>query len=101
MPGRRATRLHILVYTALLVPVAIGAGFTAIGGPLYVLTATLASLWFLRGAVAIWRRDEVAAAADGYLVEKRVFRFSLYYLFLLFATLLLEAALRGAGIGGW
>ena len=31
--GRRATRRHILGYTVLLVIVAVGTGFTAIGGP--------------------------------------------------------------------
>ncbi len=43
--------------------------------------------WFLAGAFAIWRRDEGQAEADGYRVEKRVFRFSLFYLFLHFGAL--------------
>ncbi|MDH5454231.1 MAG: heme o synthase, partial [Paracoccaceae bacterium] len=34
--GRKVTRAHILAYTLLLAPVALGAGFTAIGGPLYL-----------------------------------------------------------------
>jgi protoheme IX farnesyltransferase len=41
------------------------------------------------------------AEADGYRVEKQVFRFSLYYLFLHFGAFLLEAALRSFGLGGW
>ncbi|MGB2202159.1 MAG: heme o synthase, partial [Pseudooceanicola atlanticus] len=31
--GRRTTRRHVLAYTILLAPVAIGLGFTSIGGP--------------------------------------------------------------------
>jgi heme o synthase len=53
------------------------------------------------GAWRIWRRDEVMAEADGYAVEKSVFRFSLYYLFLLFGAFLAEAALKPYGMGGW
>ena len=57
--------------------------------------------WFLLGAWRIWRRDEAVAEADNYAVEKSVFRFSLYYLFLHFGAFLAEAALRPYGMGGW
>jgi protoheme IX farnesyltransferase len=99
--GRKATRAHILAYTILLAPVAIGAAFTSIGGPVYLAAAVILNAWFLVGAWRIWRRDEVVAEADNYAVEKKVFRFSLYYLFLHFGAFLLEAALRTLGFGGW
>jgi len=99
--GRKSTRAHILVYTILLTPVAIGTAFTSIGGPVYLAVAAVLSAEFLRGAYRIWRRDEAVAEADNYQVEKAVFRFSLLYLFLLFGALLAEAALRPYGLGGW
>ncbi|MEZ5755944.1 MAG: heme o synthase [Paracoccaceae bacterium] len=99
--GRKATRNHILAYTLLLAPVAVAAGFTSIGGPIYLTAAVLLNAWFIIGAWRIWRRDEAAAEADSYAVEKSVFRFSLYYLFLHFGAFLAEAALRPYGLGGW
>jgi len=99
--GRRVTRHHILVYTLLLAPVAIGLGLTSIGGPVYLIAAVVMNVLFVKGAIDIWRRDEAASEADGYVTEKRVFRFSLYYLFLHFGALLVEATLRGFGLGGW
>jgi heme o synthase len=99
--GRKSTRTHILVYTILLAPVAIGAAFTSIGGPIYLAAALVLNAWFLVGAWRIWRRDEAQAEADKYAVEKAVFRFSLYYLFLHFGAFLAQAALRPYGIGGW
>jgi protoheme IX farnesyltransferase len=99
--GRRETRRQILLYTLALVPVAIGLGFTSIGGPLYLAVAAVLNLLFLKGAIDIWRRDETAAEGDHYSVEKKVFRLSLYYLFLHFGALLLQAALRSTAIGGW
>jgi protoheme IX farnesyltransferase len=90
--GRRATRVHILVYTALLALLAIGTGFTAIGGPLYLTVAIALNVAFLRGAWAIWRRDETTAEADRFAAERRFFKLSLLYLFAHFGAIGLEAA---------
>ncbi len=91
--GRKATRAHILVYTIALVPFALAAGFTSIGGPVYLALALVLNLMFVQGAVAIWRRDEGQAEADSYATEKRVFRFSLSYLFVHFGAILVERVL--------
>jgi protoheme IX farnesyltransferase len=99
--GRKATRAHILVYTLLLAPVAIGATLTQIGGPLSLAVAVTLNAWFIFGAFRIKARDEAQAEADGYAVEKAFFRFSLAYLFLHFTAFLAEAGLRGFGLGGW
>ena len=99
--GRKSTRAHVLVYTVLLVPVALAAAFTSIGGPVYLAISAALNAVFLYGAWRIWQRNEAAAEADAYRVEKQVFRFSLYYLFLHFGAFLLEAALRSFGLGGW
>ena len=99
--GRRATRVHILVYTILLALLAVGMGFTALGGPLYVAVAVVLNALFLMGAVRIWRRDETDAEADNFSVERRFFRLSLLYLFLHFGAILAEAVLRPYGLGGW
>jgi protoheme IX farnesyltransferase len=99
--GKRATRNHILVYTIALVPFALAAGFTAIGGPVYLAVSVLLNAGFLWGAWAIWRRDEAAAEADRYATEKKVFGFSLLYLFLHFGAFLAETALKPFGLGGW
>ena len=99
--GRKATRVHILVYTILLAPFALGATLTGIGGPLTLAVAVVLNLWFLLGAIRIWRRDEAVAVADNYAAEKSFFRFSLLYLFLHFAAFLVEALLKPYGLGGW
>ncbi len=99
--GRKSTRAHILVYTILMVPVALAAGFTSIGGPVYLAASVVLNAMFLLGAWRIWQRDEAVAEADNYLVEKKVFRFSLYYLFAHFGAFAVEAALRAYGMGGW
>ncbi len=99
--GRRKTRAHIIGYTVPLAVLAVGTGFTAIGGPVYLTVAVVLNALFLKGAFDIWRRDETQAEADDYRVEKKVFRLSLWYLFAHFGAILLEAVLRPYGLGGW
>ena len=99
--GRDATRRHVIVYTLLLVPVALGLGLTSIGGPFYMAVAVVMNAWFLKGAYDIWQRDDAACEADKHAVEIKVFKVSLYYLFAHLGALLVEAALRLYGLGGW
>ena len=99
--GRPSTRRHILAYTILLVILAVGTGFTAVGGYVYLAIALVLNALFLLGAYRIWQRDEVMAEEDNYAVERKFFRLSLYYLFLHFGAILIEATLRPYSLGGW
>jgi len=99
--GRAVTRRQILLYSGVLAPLAVGIGFSAIGGPLYLAVAVVLNIVLLLSAARLWSRDEAAAKADRYRAERSFFRFSLVYLFLHFAALLAQAGLNGAGWGGW
>ena len=94
--GRPATRRHIFAYTLVLAPFAVWLGLTSVGGPVYLAASVVLNALFIRGGWLILRREEAAAVADGYAVEKRVFKLSLYYLFLHFVALLVQNAM-----GGW
>lgn len=98
--GRRATRNHILVYTVLLAILAVAAGFTSIGGPVYIATSVVLNAMFLRGAVQIWRRDEDMSEEDNFLAERKFFKLSLLYLFAHFGAILIEAGLDKIGVWG-
>ena len=99
--GRPATRRHILAYTIVLAVLAVGTGFTAIGGWIYLSFTIVLNAMFLLGAYRIWQRDEAASEADNYKAERKFFRLSLFYLFLHFGAILVEATLRPWGLGGW
>ncbi|WP_410218113.1 heme o synthase [Paracoccus sp. (in: a-proteobacteria)] len=94
--GRRAARRHIFAYTLVLAPFALGLGLTSIGGPLYMAVAVVLNAAFIHGGWQILRRNEDQAREDGYAVERRVFKLSLYYLFLHFLALLAQG-----WMGGW
>jgi protoheme IX farnesyltransferase len=99
--GRRVTRNHIMGYMIALVPVSMAIVFTSIGGWVYLATAIIMNLWFLKACYAVWRRDEETAEADSFAAERSAFKVSLAYLFLHFAALMIDAALRTQGIGGF
>ena len=99
--GRRATRAQILIYTLILTPVTLSLGFTSVGGPFYLAAAMILCGKFIADAVRVWRRDEGQAEADSYRAEKAMFRYSLYWTFLVFGALLVEAGLKPFGLGGW
>ena len=96
--GRRATRVQILAYTGILALVALATGLTGLGGPVYWLSAIILTGWLMFGAVKIFQRDEVMAEADAYLVERKFFKATLWYLFILFVAFLADNTLAWVGL---
>ena len=96
--GRPATRTHILAYTLPLVAVSLGLAFTSIGGPVYFAVALALNIQFLAGAWAVWRRSDADSEADAHLAERKLFKASLWYLFLHFGALLVEATPLAEGL---
>ena len=93
--GETSTRRQILAYAVLLVPVAAAPWF--IGGTAYVYgVASLAlSLAFLALSVPVAFRQ--TGANDTMKPEKRLFAFSIIYLFALFASLVADRVMANQG----
>ena len=85
--GPAVTRLHILRYTLVLVPVGVSPVLTGLGGTTYGVVAIAAGAVFLALAIDVYRKTEGMPAT---LAARRLFSFSLMYLTLLFGVLLLE-----------
>jgi protoheme IX farnesyltransferase len=87
--GDANTRLQILLYTLVLVPLGIAPWALGFAGPLYGAVALVTGVGMLVLAVQVFRERRPAEQACRHL-----FAFSILYLFLLFAVLLVE---RGWG----
>tara|TARA_R110002074_G_scaffold33080_1_gene92149 strand:- start:3477 stop:4397 length:921 start_codon:yes stop_codon:yes gene_type:complete len=85
--GRDVTRRQIVLYSALLFPIAVMPYVLGYAGIFYGAAAAILSGLFLLMALRVWRRKDEESA-------KQLFAFSLLYLFLIFATLLGENLLR-------
>jgi protoheme IX farnesyltransferase len=88
--GTDEARKQSFIYAALLAPLAIGAAFTSIGGWIYLLAALYLNYMFVSWAWKMYRRTTDDADADKFLVERKMFRFSLTYLFGIFGALLAQ-----------
>lgn len=97
--GEKPTRRQIWWYTVLLAPIAIAPW--AIGGTgwIYGMTAVTLSALFLLLAWPVGVRS-TAAEGDKMLPEKKLFKFSIYYLFALFAALVVDRVAAYQGLVG-
>ena len=91
--GNRVTRNQILGYTLLLVPVSLLPWALGLSGITYGAVAALLGAGFTLHAVQVWRNT--ADSADRMMPERRMFRFSLLYLFLIFAALVADHWIAG------
>jgi protoheme IX farnesyltransferase len=83
--GAGETKGQMLLYTLVLWPVALAPSLLGVAGALYGAGALLLSAIFTGMAILVWRdRTEQSA--------RRMFAFSLLYLFLIFSLLLLDHA---------
>lgn len=81
--GEKMTGLHILLYSIILFAVSLMPFISRMSGVLYLVAATLLGAVFLAYAWKIWRDYSDAIA-------RRAFRYSILYLSLLFAALLVD-----------
>ena len=82
--GEEYTRLHILLYTVLLVVITVIPYLTGMSGLIYLVAAVALGAIFLNYAVRMLRdRDDVE-------LPMRTFKFSITYLAILFAALLVD-----------
>ena len=86
--GLASTRRQVLLYTLPMIAAAIapwGLGYT---GWIYGVTAIVLNLIFLVLAIGVWRNKATEPAQMG--PEKRLFAFSILYLFVLFGALVAD-----------
>jgi heme o synthase len=81
--GPRETKRQMLLYTLMLWPATLAPWLLGLAGPFYAVCAGLLSMVFTGTAIRVWRDDSERSA-------RQMFAFSLIYLFLIFAVLLLE-----------
>ncbi|WP_042876066.1 heme o synthase [Cupriavidus necator] len=86
--GEQFTRLHILLYTIILFAASLMPFISEMSGVVYIASAVLLGAVFLGYAWKIYREYSDALA-------RKTFRYSIVYLSLLFAALLLDHYARG------
>jgi heme o synthase len=83
--GQKATRNQIFGYSWVMAAAALAPWALGLTGELYGYPVLALTLAFLALAFAVWRNIDIDA--EGMKPEKRLFGFSIFYLFVLFAVL--------------
>jgi heme o synthase len=96
--GPDATRLQILLYTIVLVAVAAAPWPLGYFDAVYGVASLLLGGWMLVLAIQVYRRREGVAATRA---TRKLFAFSILYLFALFATLGLEVVVHALAPSIW
>ena len=91
--GPDATRLQILLYTIVLVAIAVAPWPLGYFDAIYGVTSLVLGAGMMWLAIEVYRHREGKPALRA---TRRLFAFSILYLFALFATLLLEVVVRAA-----
>ena len=91
--GERETRRQIWGYTAVMAVAAFAPVLLRLTGPLYGTVALIATAVFAALAFQVFRSDETDPAKMR--AERRLFRYSILYLFIMFGAVALDRALIG------
>ena len=91
--GARSTRWHVFVYTLLMVPLTLVPWACHLTGKVYGLSALVMGVWFIVGAWRVLRdkQDSVGVSLTKDAPAKKLFRFSLYHLAVIFAAFAVDA----------
>ncbi len=94
--GSKNTRLQILLYSILLLPIGMSPVVTGLGGYVYMAASFGLGVWFLWAAIRVYLSkagDDDAVGESDLVHAKKLFGISIVYLFALFAVLAIEQGL--------
>jgi protoheme IX farnesyltransferase len=94
--GEKSTRIQILIYSAILLPLSAAPWLIRGTGPIYGISALALSALFVALALPVAFRT--AGEGDAMKPEKRLFGYSVLYLFALFAVLVADRLVYGQGL---
>ena len=94
--GERSTRRQILAYSLFMVPLAAAPWYLGTAGLVYGVASLVLTSAFAILAVPVGMRR--STEGDAMKPEKRLFAYSILYLFVLFAALVADRLLQDAGV---
>lgn len=85
--GEEKTKLHMLLYAALLLPLSLFPTMIGLTGMVYFFSALVLGLLFILSAWRVWRDTENALH---YKSARQMFGYSIFYLFMIFLIMVLD-----------
>lgn len=98
--GKQETRRQIVIYSLLMAPLGVAPYALGLVGPIYAAAATVLGAVFVAGAFAVWRDGKADGADAPDFAEpaaRRLFGYSIVYLFLLFGLMVFDRVSYASG----
>ncbi|MGA7713090.1 MAG: heme o synthase [Rhizomicrobium sp.] len=95
--GKHVTRIQIVFYALILIPVGLLPAAIGLGGPLYLMASAGLGGLMIWNAIAVLRETDAARES----AARRMFAVSIFYLFSLFAALIAERLVGIAALPAW
>lgn len=80
--GAKSTKIQMIAYTLLLLPISLAPWFLGLASPLYGLASAILGSLFVVSAIRVYRADDLKPA-------KIMFGYSVFYLFALFLAIMI------------
>jgi len=87
--GERVTKLHMLAYSLLLLPLTLVPTFIGLTGRIYFAGAAALGALFILSAWRVWHDT---GNANNYKSARQMFGYSIFYLFMIFLLMVLDKA---------
>ena len=91
--GKAHTKFQILLYSIALVSVSLITAFTTLGGLFYLLASIILNTYFIYLAIRVYTQDDEDHSRGRVHYDKKLFLFSIFYLFTIFCFILIEAVI--------
>jgi protoheme IX farnesyltransferase len=98
--GKPETRRQIVIYSVLMAPLGVAPWALGLCGPVYAASAAVLGAIFVAGSIAVWRDGKAEGADAPEFAEpaaRRLFGYSIVYLFLLFGLMVFDRSPAAIG----
>ena len=89
--GTQKTKLNILIYAILMTPVAIAPYFLNLGGLIYLTASLIMTGYYILVCYRLFSENK---SKESNIIARKIFVYSIFYLFIIFLLLLIESLLK-------
>ena len=89
--GTQRTKLNIFVYSLLMTPVVIAPYFFDLGGTIYLTVSLVMTSYYVLLCYNLLKENK---SKDANVIARKIFAYSIFYLFVIFFLLLIESLLK-------
>jgi len=89
--GTQKTKLNILIYSLLMMPVVIAPYFLNLGGLIYLIISSIMTIYYILLCLKLFKENNLK---NSNIIARKIFVYSIFYLFFVFLLLLIDNLIK-------